>query len=102
MLAVEPSFSELDIGIAALHADGSPEIRTFFPTDRAYVEDPVTGSFNASLAQWLLESGRARAPYVARQGTALGREGRIHVSQDEDGIWVGGGTVTCVDGRVDL
>jgi PhzF family phenazine biosynthesis protein len=103
VLAVEPNFSELDIGIAALHPDGSPEIRTFFPTDRAYVEDPVTGSFNASLAQWLLETGRAEAPYVARQGTAIGREGRIHVSQDADGaVWVGGGTVTCVSGEVDL
>ena len=62
----------------------------------------MTGSFNASLAQWLLASGRASAPYVARQGTAIGRDGRVHVSQDADGIWVGGGTVTCVDGRVDL
>jgi PhzF family phenazine biosynthesis protein len=103
VLAVEPTFSELDIGIAALHPDGSPEIRTFFPTDREYVEDPVTGSFNASLAQWLLESGRAKAPYVARQGTAIGREGRIHVSQDDAGdVWVGGGTFTRVSGEVEL
>jgi PhzF family phenazine biosynthesis protein len=103
VLAVEPKFSDLDIGIAALHPDGSPEVRTFFPTDREYVEDPVTGSFNASLAQWLLASGRASAPYVARQGTAIGRAGRIHVSQDDLGeVWVGGGTVTCVSGEVEL
>jgi predicted PhzF superfamily epimerase YddE/YHI9 len=63
----------------------------------------VTGSFNASLAQWLLATGRARAPYVARQGTVLGRSGRVHVDLDADGtIWVGGGTTTCVSGTVDL
>ena len=78
-------------------------MRAFFPKDGAIVEDPVTGSLNASLAQWLLGSGRATAPYVARQGTALGRAGRAHVSQDDDGaIWVGGGTVTCIDGQVEL
>jgi len=63
----------------------------------------VTGSLNASLAMWLLETGRATAPYVASQGTALGRAGRVHVSRDEHGtIWVGGGTVTCIDGQVEL
>ena len=63
----------------------------------------MTGSLNASLAQWLLGTGRAAAPYVARQGTALGRRGRVHVMRDDDGaIWVGGGTVTCIAGEVDL
>ena len=63
------------------------------------VEDPVTGSLNASLAGWLLRSGRASAPYVASQGTALGRAGRVHISLDEEGtIWVAGGTVTCISG----
>ena len=67
------------------------------------VEDPVTGSLNASLAQWLLGSGRLTAPYLASQGTALGRSGRVRITQDPDGtIWVGGGTVTCIDGHVDL
>ena len=66
-------------------------------------EEPVTGSLNASLAQWLLATGRASAPYIARQGTALGRAGRVHVTQDPDGaVWVGGGTVSCVRGQVDL
>jgi predicted PhzF superfamily epimerase YddE/YHI9 len=67
-------------------------------------EDPVTGSLNASVAQWLLATGRATAPYVARQGTALGRSGRVHITQDHpDGtVWVGGGTVTCIRGEVDL
>ena len=69
----------------------------------ATVEDPVTGSLNASLAGWLLRTGRLTAPYVASQGTALGRAGRVHVSVDDDGtIWVGGGTVTCIAGQVDL
>src|SRR6185437_5927905 len=67
------------------------------------VEDPVTGSLNASLAQWLTSTGRLTAPYVACQGTALGRRGRVSITQDADGqIWVGGGTVTCVTGTVAL
>lgn len=66
-------------------------------------EDPVTGSLNASVAQWLIGSGRLTAPYVSSQGTALGRAGRVHVSRDDDGtIWVGGGTVGCVTGEVEL
>ena len=69
----------------------------------AAVEDPVTGSLNASVAQWLLSAGHATAPYVAAQGTVLGRRGRAHITQDDDGtIWVGGGTVTCVSGQVEL
>jgi predicted PhzF superfamily epimerase YddE/YHI9 len=63
----------------------------------------VTGSLNASLAQWLLSSGRASAPYVASQGTVLGRRGRVHIDQDEAGtIWVSGATVTRITGQVDL
>ena len=78
-------------------------MRAFFPKDGSTVEDPVTGSLNASLAEWLLDTGRAQAPYIARQGTALGRAGRVHISRDDDGtIWVAGGTVTCVSGAVEL
>lgn len=78
-------------------------MRAFFPVDGAVVEDPVTGSLNASLAQWLLGTGRAHAPYVARQGTAIGRAGRVFVSIDDEGaVWVAGGTVTCVEGQVEL
>ena len=63
----------------------------------------MTGSLNASVAQWLLRTGRATAPYVASQGTALGRQGRVHISLGDDGtVWVGGGTVTCVTGQVEL
>ena len=63
------------------------------------VEDPVTGSLNASLAGWLLAAGRLTAPYVARQGTRLGREGRVHVAQDAEGsVWVAGATRTWIEG----
>jgi PhzF family phenazine biosynthesis protein len=103
---VRPAAMDLDIGVVGPHPPGSPEafeVRAFFPKDGATTEDPVTGSLNASLAEWLLRSGRARAPYVASQGGELGREGRVHISQDDDGqIWVGGGTVTCVTGEIDL
>jgi len=106
VLQVRPSFIDEDVGLVAPYPDGAPqafEVRAFFPKDGALVEDPVTGSLNASLAMWLLETGRATAPYVASQGTALGRAGRVHVSRDEHGtIWVGGGTVTCIDGQVEL
>jgi PhzF family phenazine biosynthesis protein len=106
VLALRPGFVDLDLGVVGPHPPGAPEaleVRAFFPKDGATTEDPVTGSLNASLAQWLLGSGRATAPYVASQGTALGRAGRVHVAQDPDGtIWVGGGTVTCISGDVEL
>jgi PhzF family phenazine biosynthesis protein len=106
VLAVEPRFSDLDLGVAGPHPPGAPEaieVRGFFPKDGALVEDPVTGSLNASLAEWLLRTGRLTAPYVARQGTALGRRGLVHVTQDDRGaVWVGGGTVTCVAGSVEI
>jgi PhzF family phenazine biosynthesis protein len=106
VLALEPTYDELDVGVVAPYPPGSPEafeVRAFTSKAGAVDEDPVTGSLNASLAQWLLVTGRASAPYVARQGTVLGRAGRVHVAQDEDGgVWVGGGTVTCVRGQVDL
>jgi PhzF family phenazine biosynthesis protein len=102
VLAIEPRFSELDIGAVALRAEGL-EVRAFFPQDGLMVEDPVTGSLNASLAGWLLESGRVRAPYIAHQGTALGRRGRVHVDRDPDGtVWVGGATETVVAGSASL
>ncbi len=106
VLAVRPGAVDLDIGIAALFPPGSAEaleVRAFFPKDGMTVEDPVTGSLNASLAGWLIRSGRIAAPYVARQGTVLGRAGRVHVTQSGDGtIWIGGGTATCVVGEVDV
>jgi PhzF family phenazine biosynthesis protein len=102
VLAVRPGLTDLDVGIAGPYPAGSPaafEVRAFFPKDGATIEDPVTGSLNASLAQWLLASGRATAPYLASQGTVLGRRGRVRISRDDDGtIWVGGSTVTCLSG----
>ena len=106
VLAVTPGPTDLDLGIAGPYPPGGPaafEVRTFLPKNGMTDEDPVTGSFNASLAQWLLATGRAQAPYVARQGTTLGRSGRVYISTDADGqVWVGGGTVTCVSGNVEL
>jgi PhzF family phenazine biosynthesis protein len=106
VLAVRPGYVGHDVGLVGPHAAGGPEafeLRAFFPKDGATVEDPVTGSLNASVAEWLVRTGRATAPYVARQGTALGRAGRVHISADADGrIWVGGGTITCVRGRVEI
>jgi PhzF family phenazine biosynthesis protein len=106
VLALRPGPGELFVGVAGPCAAGSAEaleVRAFFPANGVLVEDPVTGSLNASLAQWLLGCGRITAPYVARQGTALGRAGRVHVTQEADGaIWVGGGTISCVAGEAAL
>jgi predicted PhzF superfamily epimerase YddE/YHI9 len=76
------------------------EVRAFFPGNNGMAEDPVTGSLNAALAQWLIGAGLAPTRYVASQGTALGRAGRVHVEQAGADIWIGGGSVTCVDGTV--
>jgi PhzF family phenazine biosynthesis protein len=104
VLALRPGLVDLDIGVVGPHPAGSAqswEVRAFFPKDGSTVEDPVTGSLNASLAQWLIGSGRAGSSYVAAQGTVLGRAGRVHVERDDDGtVWVGGGTVTCVTGDI--
>jgi PhzF family phenazine biosynthesis protein len=106
VLGLSPGFADLDLGVVGPHREGEDaafEVRAFFPKDGTMVEDPVTGSLNASLAEWLLRSGRANVPYVARQGTALGRAGRIGISRDPDGtIWISGRTVTCVTGEVEL
>jgi PhzF family phenazine biosynthesis protein len=105
VLALQPGAVDLDVGAVGPYPDGSPEafeVRAFFPLNGATAEDPVTGSLNASLAQWLLRTGRASSPYVARQGTAIGRAGRVHVVENDGDIWVGGGTVTCISGHVEL
>ena len=79
------------------------EVRFFFDRGDGVGEDPITGSFNASLAQWLIADGYAPPSYVAAQGTCIGREGRVHIAQDAAGqVWVGGDVVTCVDGTVSL
>jgi PhzF family phenazine biosynthesis protein len=106
VLALRPGPVDLDIGVVGPYPDGAPEafeVRAFMSGGAGSAEDPVTGSLNASLGQWLLGTGRATAPYVARQGTVLGRAGRVHVSTDAEGaVWVGGGTVTCISGHLDL
>ncbi|WP_326822762.1 PhzF family phenazine biosynthesis protein [Streptosporangium sp. NBC_01639] len=106
VLALRPGVVDLDVGVVGPYPPGSPtafEVRAFYPKNGATAEDPVTGSLNASLAQWLLRTGRAEAPYVASQGTVLGRAGRAYISRDPDGtIWVGGDTVTCIAGEVEL
>jgi PhzF family phenazine biosynthesis protein len=104
VLTARPGAGDLDLGLVGLYPPGSPhaiELRAFFPKDGMLVEDPVTGSLNASVGQWLTTSGRIAAPYVASQGAALGRQGRIHVSANDGEIWVGGGTVTCIEGTID-
>jgi PhzF family phenazine biosynthesis protein len=106
VLALRPALTPgMEVGVAGPYPAGSEcaiEVRAFFSQDDRSAEDPVTGSFNASLAQWLVETGRLAVPYVASQGTAIGRRGRVHVSADESGaIWVGGGTVCRISGTIE-
>jgi PhzF family phenazine biosynthesis protein len=106
VLAVRPdwsSFGDLDIGVVGAYPPGSPcavEVRAFSP-GLGVVEDPVTGSLNASIGQWLA-GDRLPTSYVASQGTALGRAGRVHVERDGDTVWVGGDATTTVSGTVEL
>jgi PhzF family phenazine biosynthesis protein len=107
VLALEPDssrFHGLEIGVAGLWRDGGSdadvEVRAFVPGD-GIGEDPVTGSLNASLGQWLAGTVLPEQ-YVAAQGTVIGRRGRVHVRRDGDTLWVGGDTVTTVRGEVDL
>lgn len=103
VLALRPLPSELYLGVVAPSPPGSDtaiEVRAFFPVGGATREDPVTGSLNASLAQWLLAEGVLEAPYVAAQGTALGRAGRVHVDREDGVVWIGGDAVTCVRGSL--
>ncbi len=106
VLAVEPDwavFGDLDVGVVGAYPPGSEaavEVRAFCP-GLGVVEDPVTGSLNAGLAQWLA-GGVLPTSYVASQGTALGRRGRVHVDRVGDVVRVGGATRTTVAGRVTL
>ena len=113
VLRIEPDFTRfsgdgsIDIGLVGPYPAGSEcafEVRAVFSDDLGGMrEDPVTGSLNASLGQWLLASGRATAPYVTSQGTRLGRTGRPRIDQDAGGtVWVGGDTITYVDGQIEI
>jgi PhzF family phenazine biosynthesis protein len=94
------------VGVTAPQAPGCDtdfEVRAFFPGNNGLTEDPVTGSLNAALAQWIMGAGLAPSRYVAAQGTALGRAGRVHIERDDEGsIWVGGESVSCISGQVTL
>jgi PhzF family phenazine biosynthesis protein len=110
VLAVSPSrphglaTERVDIGLVGPCPPDSGcayEVRAIFSNQRGdLVEDPVTGSLNASLSQWLIGSGRFSPPYVACQGTLLGRQGRVHITQEDGAIWVGGATHTVLEGQL--
>ncbi len=107
VLALRPdaaALTGLDIGVVGPYPAGSPlafEVRGF-PFSDGPIEDPVTGSLNAGIAQWLIGNGTAPCNYIAGQGTAMGRAGRIYVSSDAGGIWIGGECRTIIDGRVTI
>ncbi|MBO0847056.1 MAG: PhzF family phenazine biosynthesis protein [Nocardioides sp.] len=106
VLAVRPdwsSFGDLDIGVVGPYPDGSEcavEVRAFAP-GMGVVEDPATGSLNASVGQWLA-GDRLPASYVASQGTVLGRAGRAYVEKVGDTVWVGGDAATTIKGTVGI
>jgi PhzF family phenazine biosynthesis protein len=108
VLTLDPDRAALagqKVGVVGAYAPGGEialEVRAFFPGANGTAEDPVTGSLNAALAQWLIAAGLASERYVARQGTALGRDGRVFVERAGGEIWVGGNSVTCIRGTVDL
>jgi PhzF family phenazine biosynthesis protein len=89
------------VGAQAAGADTAFEVRAFVPS-MGIGEDPVTGSLNAGLAQWLIGAGLAPAAYVAAQGSALGRAGRVHVRHDGEHCWIGGDVAGCIEGTVTL
>ena len=77
------------------------EVRAFTPLE-GQREDPVTGSLNAALGEWLIGTGRAPDSYIAAQGTAIGRRGRVYVTKVGDEVWTGGDAVTGVTGMVHI
>lgn len=110
VLAIKPDSPALragghKVGVAARYRDAREgermlEVRAF-AEPAGIPEDPVTGSLNASLAQWLMDEGHMPARYLAAQGVCLGRAGRVHIERDGHGqVWVGGQTVTCIEGSV--
>lgn len=80
-------------------SDAQFEVRAF---TAGGFEDPVTGSLNAGLAQWLIGTGVAPSTYVVSQGTAMGRMGRVHVERDGPETWIGGAVTTCITGALSL
>jgi PhzF family phenazine biosynthesis protein len=107
VLELKPDFvamGELEVGVIGPQPPGHDsafEVRAFVPT-LGVQEDPVTGSLNAGIAQWLIGAGLAPPRYVAAQGTALGRSGRVFVERLDADIWIGGHVAGCIEGRVTL
>jgi PhzF family phenazine biosynthesis protein len=106
VLALRPDFAamgDLRIGVVGKAEEGEVdfEIRAFVPGE-GVKEDPVTGSLNAGVGQWMISAGLAPARYIAAQGTALGRAGRVHVEKIGADVWVGGDSITCIEGAVAL
>ena len=107
VLAVKPDVAQLGdlkLGLVAPQpagADTQFEVRAFVP-GLGVSEDPVTGSLNAGLAQWLIGAGLAPHAYIAAQGAALGRAGRVHVERDGEAVWIGGDVAECIRGEVRL
>ncbi|MDO8419570.1 MAG: PhzF family phenazine biosynthesis protein [Rubrivivax sp.] len=107
VLACKPDpalLGEIRLGVVGKQPAGHEamfEVRAFVPS-LGVGEDPVTGSLNASLAQWLIGAGLAPPAYLAIQGTALGRAGRVHVEQAGDTVWIGGDVAGCIEGSVTL
>jgi predicted PhzF superfamily epimerase YddE/YHI9 len=106
VLALKPDWAALaplKLGVVGAHEvghDAAFEVRAFIG-DGGY-EDPVTGSLNASLAQWMIGAGLAKPSYVAGQGTALKRAGRVYLRKDGADVWVGGDVVEVVRGELRL
>ncbi|NHQ82761.1 PhzF family phenazine biosynthesis protein [Chromobacterium vaccinii] len=102
-----PTLSGLAVGVIAPcdpqrdDSDAQFEVRAFIAGD-GMPEDPATGSLNAGIAQWLLAAGMAPARYRVSQGLSMGRAGRIEVEQVGDDVWIGGNTVSCIEGRLTL
>ncbi|MBL8326935.1 MAG: PhzF family phenazine biosynthesis protein [Rubrivivax sp.] len=108
VLAVRPDAARLGalkLGLVGAHTAGAAcafELRALFPVGGTLIEDPVTGSLNASVAQWLIGAGLAPEAYVAGQGRVLGRDGRVYIEREGPTVWVGGDVVACVEGSVTL
>ena len=107
ILSLTPDFAalgDLELGVAALYPPGGAsqlEVRAFCPS-LSVPEDPVTGSLNAGLALWLIGEGILPPRYVASQGAAVGRAGRVSVSAEADGTWIGGRAAIVLEGTAAL
>lgn len=110
VLGLTPDYSALEGLALGVFGPWKPEIDgneaqfevRAFVAGEGVPEDPVTGSLNAGIAQWLYREGLVPERYVVSQGTVLGRAGRVHVEREGADIWLGGDVVTCIDGQARL